>query len=68
MSRVTELEQDLTDHLTPEFVYEVQGYYGKQYEWEMVTREDTRAKALKRLREYDQNEPNTAHRIKRVKA
>lgn len=48
-----------------EYEYEVQGNYG--YGWEMVTTEDTPTEARKRLKEYDDNEPQYPHRIKKVR-
>jgi hypothetical protein len=44
-------------------VWEVQGNYGYGDGWECVTAEDDRWEALKRLREYRENEPQYAHRI-----
>jgi hypothetical protein len=41
--------------------YEVQGYYA--HGWECVTAEDDRKEARARLREYNENEPQYAHRI-----
>lgn len=49
------------------YVYEVQGYYTKEVGWEMVTTESTRADAQAARRTYDQEEPEYAHRIRRVK-
>ena len=42
----------------------VQGNYGQG--WEDVTAEDTRAEAIERLREYQENEPQYAHRVRHV--
>lgn len=44
--------------------YEIQGFYGS-HRWEHVTTETLRTQALARLREYQENEPNYAHRIVR---
>lgn len=53
----------------PKYVNEwtVQGDYGQG--WEDVTAEDTRSEARARLREYNANEPQYAHRLvcRRVK-
>lgn len=43
-------------------VWEVQGNYGQG--WECVTSEESRKDAKERLREYRDNEPMYAHRIK----
>ena len=50
-----------------EHAYAVQGYYSRHYGWETVCEEETRAEAIGRLREYDENEPQYAHRIRRVR-
>jgi len=47
------------------YEYDVQGNYG--YGWEAVTCEETRREALKRLREYRENEPGVPFRVKRVR-
>lgn len=44
-------------------IYNVQGYYSSQYGWETVTSEDTKTDALRRLKEYNENEPNCPHRV-----
>lgn len=46
-------------------VWEVQGYYCG--EWEMLTTEETKLDAHKMCRCYDENEPNVAHRVKKVR-
>ena len=48
------------------YEYEVQGRYA--YGWETVCTEDTRAEAEQRLAEYNANEPEFPHRIKRVRS
>ena len=48
--------------------WEVQGYYGAQYGWERLTTHDTRDDALRTLTDYDVNEPQYRHRIKRKTA
>jgi hypothetical protein len=45
--------------------FEIQGKYGSA--WECVTTEETKAEALKRLKEYNENEPMYAHRLVRKK-
>lgn len=50
-----------------EYEYEVQGYYGKEHGWEAVTTEETREEAEARLREYNENELGTPHRVRRVR-
>ena len=50
-----------------DFEFEIQGYY-KPYGWECLTTETDREEAKKRLSEYNINEPETLHRIKRVKS
>lgn len=45
--------------------YEIQGKYGSA--WEIVTTEETKPEARKRLKEYNENEPMYAHRIIRKK-
>ena len=37
--------------------WRVESYYSARHGWETVTREETRAEALARLREYRENEP-----------
>ena len=49
----------------PAFEYAVQGRYEGPHGWEDVCVEDTQAEADARLREYDENEPQRAHRIVR---
>lgn len=44
------------------YEYEIQGNYGLG--WEILTTENTRIEALKRLKEYDLNELGYKHRIK----
>ena len=46
--------------------FEVQGNYGQG--WEMVTTEETKEAADEQKRTYDENEPGTPHRVKRVEA
>lgn len=48
------------------YEYEVQGNYGSG--WECVTIEDSREDAEAMLADYDANEPQYPHRIKRVSA
>lgn len=48
-----------------EYEFDILGNYG--YGWEVVTCEATREEALQRLKEYNENEPQYAHKIKRVK-
>ena len=50
-----------------EFEFEIQGFYSP-YGWECLTTETDRHEARERLKEYNQNEPNISHRIKRVKS
>jgi len=45
--------------------FEIQGRYGSA--WEVVTTEETKAEALKRLKEYNENERMYPHRIVRKK-
>lgn len=40
----------------------VEGNYGQG--WEEVTAEESRAEAIQRRREYDENEPQYPHRIR----
>ena len=49
--------------------YEIQGYYGPQYGYEMVTVEETYKDAKAQLKCYRENEPGVSFRIvkKRVK-
>lgn len=49
------------------FDWEVQGLYDKVYKWEMVTTESTKSEALKRLKEYRENEKGVMFRIRKVK-
>jgi hypothetical protein len=46
--------------------WEIQGYYGGDG-WEAVTTEETRAAARDQLKCYNNNEPNIAHRIKKIR-
>lgn len=48
-----------------EYEYEIQTNYGDG--WELSTTESTRKEAGARLKEYRENQPEYAHRIKRVK-
>ena len=48
-------------------VYNVEGNYGYGQGFEIVTFEKTRAEALKRLREYRENDPGVPVRIKRAR-
>lgn len=54
-----------------EFEYEVQGYYTKTYGWETLTSypgtPGGRAEAIVERKLYDENEPEFAHRVKKVK-
>ena len=43
--------------------YEVEGHYG--YGWECVCTEETRKEARERLKEYLDNEPQYAHRLRK---
>ena len=45
-------------------VWEVQGLYPGACGWECVTTEDTYREARARLREYRNNEPQYAHRVR----
>ena len=45
--------------------YEVQGYYYGQ--WERLTTEETLKAAKETLKDYNDNEINIAHRIKKVR-
>ena len=47
------------------YEFEIHGHYGA---WEMVTCEETRKEALRTLRTYRENEPDTAFRVVRVKS
>jgi hypothetical protein len=44
--------------------YNVQGYYDPSTGWEDVCAEDSYREARARLKEYRENEPQYAHRIK----
>jgi hypothetical protein len=44
--------------------YIIQGYYGKLHGWEDLCEEDNREEAEERLREYNDNEPKSLHRMK----
>lgn len=46
------------------FEFEIQGKYGKK--WEMVCTEETKEEAIAQLKCYNENEPNYAHRIKKI--
>lgn len=48
-----------------EITFEVQGNYGQGFE--AVCTEETRGEARQRLFEYDSNEPQYAHRVRRVR-
>lgn len=48
------------------YEYEIQGNYGQG--WECVTTEETRSDAMAQLACYRENEPEYAHRIRKVKA
>ena len=50
-----------------EYEYEVQGYYVKQYGWECLTTNKNRADAERQLHCYNENEPSTEHRIRRIR-
>lgn len=47
-------------------MYDVEGWYnqGARYGWETVTTEESRSEACARLREYRDNEPGTAFRLR----
>lgn len=45
-------------------VWAIQTYTGSQYGWETVTTELKYRDAVKRVREYRENEPQYSHRIK----
>jgi len=49
--------------------YEIQGYTGPQYGWEVMTTETDPREAKARLREYRENQPEYPYRIvkRRVK-
>ena len=47
------------------YEYEVQGNYG--FGWERLTTEENRADAERQLHCYNENEPGTAHRIRRIR-
>jgi hypothetical protein len=49
--------------------WEVQGFYPvrDRWAWRMVTAHDTRPEAVESLDEYEENEPEFQHRIKRVR-
>lgn len=49
-----------------EYEWQVQGYYVG--EWEHLTTEESKEDALEQARVYDENEPGTPHRVRRVKA
>ena len=49
------------------YVWEVQGYYDQWHKWEMITIEETKADAIKIMKQYDKNESETPHRIKRTR-
>lgn len=50
-------------------VYEIQGYYASNIGWECVTEEETYKDAKQMLKDYEEHEPQYAHRIvkRRVK-
>lgn len=54
------------DAEAPAFEWEVQGNYGQG--WEMVCTEDNPGDARQRLREYNENEPQYLHRVKKVRS
>ena len=45
--------------------YSIEGYYGSRYGWEEVCTEDNLKDAKRTLREYNENEPQYPHRIKK---
>ena len=49
-----------------EYQYEVEGLYGGR-KWDHIVTEDTPQDAAKTLREYDENEPQYPHRVRKVK-
>lgn len=49
--------------MNPEYV--VQGRYDRRHGWEDLVTETTRAEAVQRLKEYEENEPMYLHRIVR---
>lgn len=59
-----ETNQQATQYET-EVWYEVQGKYNGQ--WEMVTASDTRDEADDDRRAYEENEPGTLFRVRRVR-
>jgi hypothetical protein len=44
-------------------VYDLEGYTGSQYGWELMTRELTRKEAQERRKEYRENQPQYSYRI-----
>jgi hypothetical protein len=50
------------------YEFEIQGNYGYGYGWECLTTEETLKEACTQLKCYNDNEPETPHRIKKVKA
>ena len=48
--------------------YEILGYYGKRHGWERLVTEISREEAESRLKEYDENEKEYAHKIITVKS
>lgn len=48
-----------------EFQYEVEGLYGDR-KWDHLVTEDTPEAAKATLREYDENEPQYRHRVRKV--
>ena len=47
--------------------YELQGNYGYGDGWECLTTETTKKEILQRKKEYEENEPGTPLRIKKVR-
>lgn len=49
-----------------EYYWETQGYYGKEYGWEMVTTDNTKSEALNSVKVYRDNEPQYRFRVRRI--
>lgn len=48
-------------------VYTVEGLYSRRIGWELLTQEDEYKDAKLRLKEYNENERNYPHRIKKCR-
>lgn len=46
--------------------YDIEGYFGPRYGWEVVTCEETRTEAIRTLNTYRDNDPEHLYRIHRV--